>query len=116
MDPAWANRRLLLHGRERLSLHAMARMWNGCIDHDPTGQILTAWIAKEQLRSLCATAATGGHRQEIHTRLWVHYDWCAVADIPELTTLAEMIETRWPAIEVFLTTGITNATTEGTNG
>jgi hypothetical protein len=27
-------------------------MWNGCIDHDPTGQILTAWIAKEKLRAL----------------------------------------------------------------
>ena len=35
--------------------------------------------------------------------------------IPELTTLAETIETWWPAIEVFLTTGLTNARTEGTN-
>ena len=43
------------------------------------------------------------------------YRWCADADIPELTTLAETIETWWPAIEVFLTTGITNARTEGTN-
>jgi transposase len=32
-----------------------------------------------------------------------------------LTTLAETIETWWPAIEVFLTTGLTNARTEGTN-
>ena len=31
--------------------------------------------------------------------------WCADAQIPELTTLAETIETWWPAIEVFLTTG-----------
>jgi hypothetical protein len=65
---------------------ALARRWNGCVDHDPTGQILSAWIAKEELR---ATAASGKHR----------------ADIPELTTLAETIETWWPAIEVFLTTG-----------
>ncbi len=42
IDPAWANRRLLLRGRERLSPAALARMWNGCIDHDPSGQILTA--------------------------------------------------------------------------
>jgi hypothetical protein len=42
--------------------------------------------------------------------------WCADAQIPELTTLAETIETWWPAIEVFLTTGLTNARTEGTNG
>ena len=54
-DPTWANRRLLLRGRERLSSAALARMWNGCVDHDPTGQILSAWIAKEELRALCAT-------------------------------------------------------------
>jgi transposase len=115
LDPVWANRRLLLRGRERLSQAALARMWNGCVDHDPSGQILSAWIAKEELRALCATAATGGHRADIGRRLWAFYSWCAAADIPELTTLAETIETWWPAIEVFLTTGLTNARTEGTN-
>jgi transposase len=115
LDPVWANRRLLLRGRERLSQAGLARMWNGCVDHDPSGQILSAWIAKEELRALCATAATGGHRADIGRRLWAFYSWCAAADIPELTTLAETIETWWPAIEVFLTTGFTNARTEGTN-
>jgi transposase len=115
IDPAWANRRLLLRGRERLSQAALARMWNGCVDNDPTGQILSAWIAKEELRALCATAAHGRDPGEIRRRLWDFYRWCADADIPELTTLAETIETWWPAIEVFLTTGLTNARTEGTN-
>jgi transposase len=115
VDPAWVNRRLLLRGRERLSEPALARMWNGCVDHDPSGQILSAWIAKEELRALCATAAAGGHRPEIRDRLYAFYRWCADADIPELTTLAETIETWWPAVEVFLTTGLTNARTEGTN-
>jgi transposase len=115
IDPTWANRRLLLRGRERLSQPALARMWNGCVDHDQSGQILSAWIAKEELRALCATAARGGHRHEIRDRLWAFYQWCADAQIPELTTLAETIESWWPAIEVFLTTGITNARTEGTN-
>jgi len=114
-DPTWANRRLLLRARERLSPAALARMWNGCIDHEPTGQILSAWIAKEELRELCATATRGGHRHEIRDRLWAFYQWCADAQIPELTTLAETIETWWPAIEVFLSTGLTNARTEGTN-
>ena len=82
VDPAWANRRLLLRGRERLSHAALARTWNGCVDHDPTGQILSAWIAKEELRALCATAARGGHPREIRTRLWEFYLWCADADIP----------------------------------
>jgi transposase len=114
-DPTWANRRLLMRGRERLSERALARMWNGCVDNDPTGQILSAWIAKEELRALCATAARGGHHHEIHQRLWAFYRWCADTQIPELTTLAETIETWWPAIEVFLTTGLTNARTEGMN-
>jgi hypothetical protein len=43
------------------------------------------------------------------------YRWRADADIPELTTLTEAIETSWPAIEVFLTTEITNARIERTN-
>ncbi|WP_223199550.1 ISL3 family transposase [Solihabitans fulvus] len=115
IDPAWANRRLLLRGRERLSQAALARMWNGCVDHDPSGQILSAWIAKEELRALCATAARGGHPGEIRDRLYAFYQWSADAQIPELTTLAETIETWWPAIEVFLATGLTNARTEGTN-
>ena len=114
-DPVWANRRLLLRGRERLSEPALARMWNDCVDHDPSGQILSAWIGKEELRALCATAAQGGHPSEIRDRLYAFYRWCADAQIPELTTLAETIETWWPAIEVFLTTGLTNARTEGTN-
>lgn len=59
IDPAWANRRLLLRGRDRLSPAALARMWNGYIDHDPSGQILSAWSAKEELRALCATSARG---------------------------------------------------------
>jgi transposase len=52
IDSTWANRRLLLRGREGLSQAALARMWNGCLDHDPSEQILTAWIAKEEPRSL----------------------------------------------------------------
>lgn len=114
-DPAWANRRLMLRGRERLSPAALARMWNGCVDHDLSGQILSSCIAKEELRSLCAVAARGRHRDDIREHLWRFYRWCADADIAEPTTLAETIETWWPAIEVFLTTGLTNARTEGTN-
>jgi transposase len=117
-DPVWANRRLLLRGRERLSSKAMARMWNGAIDHEPTGQLLAAWIAKEELRSLLALAAARDDpraRETVSRHLWAFYSWCADTDIPELHTLAATIEAWWPAVEVFLSTGITNARTEGTN-
>ena len=68
-----------------LSERALARMWNGCIDNDPSGQILSAWIAKEELRALCATATRGGHRRDPRSAL-AFYQWCADAQIPELTT------------------------------
>ena len=42
-------------------------------------------------------------------------DWYATVDVPEVTTLAETIDACWPAVLVFLTTGITDAATEGTN-
>jgi transposase len=115
VDPEWANRRRLLTARQRLSRTRFARMWNDCLDADPTGELLTAYIIKEELRALCATAATGGHRHEISHRLYRFYRWCADADIPEATTLATTIETWWPAVLAFLTTKITNAKTEGTN-
>lgn len=114
-DPIWANRRLLLRGRERLSERGFARMWNGAIEHDPSGELLAAWIAKEELRALLRCAQRGGQRHDISHRLHRFYTWCAEADVPEVTTLAETVATWWPAILVFLQTGITNAGTEGTN-
>jgi hypothetical protein len=57
-------------------------MWNGCVDHDPTSQILTAWIAKEQLRALCASAALRGHPGEIRRRLDAFHQWCAAVRRP----------------------------------
>ena len=115
VDPAWANRRRLLCARERLSEKAFAAMWNALIDADPSAQILTAWIAKEELRALLALARTGAHRDQLRHRLDVFYRWCAAADIDELHTLAATVETWWPAIEAFLSTGTTNARTEGVN-
>ena len=115
VDPAWANRRRLLTARERLSDKSFRAMWNSLIESDRTHQILTAWIAKEELRALLALARTGGTRDQISHRLFRFYDWCARSTIPELITLATTVQTWWPAILAFLHTGITNARTEGTN-
>ncbi len=42
--------------------------------------------------------------------------WCALfANVPEIVTLAETIDTWWPEIEAFLRLNITNARTEGSN-
>ena len=115
VDPAWANRRRLLTGKSKLTQKSFSAMWNGLIDSDPSAQILTAWIAKEELRSLLALARTGATRSEIAARLHTFYAWCAQAQIDELITLATTVETWWPAILAFLETGLTNARTEGLN-
>jgi transposase len=90
-------------------------MWHSLIDSDPSAQILAAWIAKEELRTLLALARTGVSRYVIAAQLYVFYDWCAATTIDELHTLATTVETWWPEIEAFLDTGITNDKTEGLN-
>lgn len=115
IDPAWANRRRLLTAKQRLSAKGFAKMWNALIDADPSAQILTAWIAKEELRKLLALARTHPPRQTIAAQLYAFYHWCAQADIAEVHTLAGTVETWWPEIEAFIDTGITNAKTEGLN-
>jgi Transposase len=59
LDPEWANRRRMLRARERLSPKSFAQIWNQITD-DASAQILSAWIAKEELRTLLSTARVGG--------------------------------------------------------
>jgi transposase len=113
-DPAWAARRRLLRGRERMSEAQFIRMWNDLIDDDPTGKILTAWIAKEELQALLATAQRGGQRHDVAHRLHRFNSWCASSGLPELERLASTIEAWWPEVLGFLQTSVTNAGTDRT--
>lgn len=115
IDPEWANRRRLLRARERLSDKSFARMWNAIVDEDQTGQILSAWIAKEELRTLLSTVRVGGDPHLTRHRLHRFLTWCIDSQIPELLTLADTVDTWWPEINAFVQTGITNAGTEGYN-
>ena len=114
-DPAWANRRRLLRARERLTTQQFHRMWEEISAQEATGELLAAWIAKEELRFLLSLARTRPPRSEISNRLFAFYDWCARADVPEVTRLARTIEAWWPQILAFIDTGITNAGTEANN-
>lgn len=116
-DPEYGLRRRLLRNREDLTDEKFTDMWNRLVDLGPAGeQILTAWIAKEELRALLALARTTAPRHQISHRLWTFYRWCADnTDIPELHRLAGTIEAWWPQIEAFILTGITNAASEGVN-
>ena len=91
-------------------------MWNRLVDLGQAGEeILAAWIAKEELRTLLSLARTGASRHQISRRLWTFYQRCADTDIPELHRLARTIQAWWPQIEAFILTGITNAASEGVN-
>ena len=115
LDPEWANRRRLLRARERLSQNSFATMWNQIQVEDPSAQILSAWIAKEELRTLLSTVRVGGDPHLTRHRLHRFLCWCIDSQIPELLTLATTVDTWWPEINAFVQTGITNARTEGYN-
>jgi transposase len=115
IDPQWANRRRLLRARERLSARSFAKMWNQISAEDPSAQILSAWIAKEELRTLLSTVRLGGDAHLTRHRLHRFLSWCIDSQIPELLTLASTVDAWWPEIHAFVQTGITNARTEGYN-
>jgi transposase len=115
IDPEWANRRRLLRGRERLSEKSFAKMWNQIQAEDTSAQILSAWIAKEELRTLLSTVRLGGDPHLTRHRLHRFLTWCIDSQIPELLTLAATVDDWWPEINAFVQTGITNARTEGYN-
>ena len=113
LDPEWANRRRLLRARERLSDKSFTKMWNAIVSEDDTGQILSAWIAKEELRTLLSTVRVGGDPHLTRHRLHRFLAWCIDSQIPELLTLAGTVDTWWPEINAFIATGITNAAYRG---
>ena len=69
---------------------------------DPSAQILSAWIAKEELRTLLSTVRRGGDAHLTRHRLHRFLTWCIDSQIPELLTLAATIDTWWPEINAFV--------------
>jgi len=47
-------------------------MWSSLVDADPSGQVLAAWNAKEELRKLLALARTDAARDQIAAQLYVY--------------------------------------------
>jgi len=92
-DPEWKAWRRLLRNREDLTDEQFAKMWNPLLDEGEIGQILlTAWIAKESLRTLLALARTGADREQVAHARWKFLTWCADSDIPEVRTLATTVD------------------------
>jgi transposase len=114
-DPEWLNRRRLLRGAERLTENQRARLIAALDAADPNGDILAAWIAKELLRDVLACTATGGLRYDLAAALYRFYAFCAATSVPEIHDLAETIETWQAPMILAITTGLTNARSEGYN-
>ncbi|WP_407566963.1 ISL3 family transposase [Polymorphospora sp. A560] len=116
-DPEWRMRNRLTRSAARMPGKHVDRLVD-TLDALPAAigaPILAAWNAKEDLLDLLATARTQPNREHVHRLLYRFYARCAASDLPELHRLATTIETWWPQILAFLTTGITNAGSEGTN-
>ncbi|GAA3368198.1 hypothetical protein GCM10020367_05580 [Streptomyces sannanensis] len=115
-DPEWKARRRLLRNREDLTDDQFAAMWNALLGEGTIGQtLLTAWIAKENLRNLLALARTGADRHQVGHAPWKFLTWSADSDIPEVRQLAAPVDRWWPEIEAFIDTGHHNARSEGIN-
>jgi hypothetical protein len=93
----------LLTARERLLDKSFAKIWNQITTEDPSAQILSAWIAKEELRTLLSTMRLGGDPHLTRHRLHRFLSWCADSRIPGLLTLADTVDTWWLEINAFVT-------------
>lgn len=77
--------------------------------------ILAAWNVKEDLRDLLDLHGTNPDRQKVSTLLTRFYQSAAASGLPEMERLATTVSTWWPQILAGITTGITNAASEGIN-
>jgi transposase len=111
IDPAWAHRMLLLRGYDTLSARAKARLDLVFTTDDPTCELSAAWGVKEQLRRLLHS---GSVEQARHQKMILGCHVLA-ADMDETWRLWGTICAWWPAIEVLIATGVTNARTEAAN-
>jgi transposase len=64
IDPAWANRTLLLRGYDTLSARARTRLDHVFAVDDPTQELSAAWGVKEQLRRLLTVTGLDQARRE----------------------------------------------------
>ena len=111
IDPAWANRTLLLRGYDTLSARARTRLDLVFASDDPTDELSAAWGVKEQLRRLLTVT---GVDQARHEKMILGC-YILAADMEETWRLWTTIEAWWPAVEVLIRTRVTNARTEAAN-
>ncbi|MEU9186160.1 ISL3 family transposase [Streptomyces sp. NPDC048484] len=120
-DAIYTVRKLLRRNKEDLRPGQLTLLWVE-LDHMGTygRQIHAGWQAKELLRDLLRPASKHTHvlpdrsaisaaRHRLNAHIADH------AHLPELVTLAETVDAWWDGIKAYITTGITNAASEGNN-
>jgi len=110
-DPLYAIRRLLLRAAGDLDERAWARLQAGLDAGDRYGEVGAALLAKELLRDTYAALDPAHARR----RLTVFYQWCAQAEVPELTRLAKTIAAWQDEVLAYHHTGLSNGPTEAMN-
>jgi transposase len=111
VDPLYRIRRRLLAAHERLGVITWERTTALLEVGDPAGEVGAAYLAKELLREVYATANVA----EARRRLRRFYHHCRGSDVPELARLSRTVA-RWEAeILAWHTTGLTNGPTEAVN-
>jgi hypothetical protein len=84
-DPLYRIRRIALVDAERLNQKGWQRLHDGLAVGDPSGDLASAWVAKELFRNMYAAK----DRRAAHRALIRFYTHCAERDhVPELVTLA----------------------------
>jgi transposase len=114
-DVEWINRRRLLRAAERLTGEQRSTLFEKLTEADPHGDIAAAWIAKELLRDVLRCTDRGGLRHEIRDRLYRFYRFCAACRVPEISKFAATISTWQEPMVLAITTGLSNARSEGYN-
>jgi transposase len=112
-DPLFGIRRLLRRRADHHSPRSWARLLAGLDAGDTRDeQLARTWIAAQDLRLIftCTDRARAAHA------LYRWLDYCAQAEIPELTRLARTIDSWRPELLAYFTTGgVSNGPTEAIN-
>jgi len=110
-DPLYRIRRLLLRAAGDLDQRAWERLQTGLDAGDRYGEVGAALLAKELLRESYAAVDLAHARR----RLTAFYQWCAQAEVPELTRLAKTIAAWQDEVLAYHHTGLSNGPTEAMN-
>ncbi|WP_415915337.1 ISL3 family transposase [Rhodococcus pyridinivorans] len=113
-DVEWINRRRLLRASERLTNEQRSALFEKLTAATARGH-RCGMDAKELLRDVLRCTDRGGLRHEIRDRLYRFYTFCAACRVPEIGKLATTVSAWQEPMILAITTGLSNARSEGYN-